>query len=442
MYPLQPRAQHEGPNTVVNVPGRIREPARVDDRNRAQRPAAPIHAPGLIDHLQGIHVRGRAFGRKVRVVVETADHLVELDELLDVYQTVIEGLQTVLNAHVVERPAGQASRIVAPEKVDQVVVNAAANTVRPPVRVIDQILGNARRATGRLDHGRCVRSHPTLASRPCREPRYRLLLNVSPIVRTVFDGPCEQRAIRDRGSKCHRVRVAGARDDPIQKAGIVLGDQVLLHRAARSADSDGVNGNSEALDEMLLDHHRRLGRDDVVAVVAEDIERRHRHRVSVRNRGHVLQGGTDLALAIPGAAAPAEPVHQAAVPARGGAPWVGEIVRRIVEERNLVNRSIDRARLNSNDEILFMPLCGRRAGNIGRALRGQVKGLEPRRDPGPSSSPLLRFYPVGGSVVVRAPRLDTAVGVRGRPQSSSFGPANEGFLVWSGEHGASARVID
>ena len=256
--PLQSRTHHERPNPVVNVPTRVGVPARIDDRNRAERAATGVHATGFVQDPQRIRVCGRAFPHDVRVGIESTDRFVELDEPPSVNHAIVEGLQTVLHAHVVERSARQARRAVAPDKVDQIVVKAAAYSVGPVYGVIDQFLGNHFVATARLDQRRRVRPHPALTRRPGRESRNGLLLILAPVVRTAVNCPCQQRAIRDRRGECHSVRVACARNDAVQETGIVLGNQVLLHRTARSSHSNGVDRNAETLDEVLLHHHRGL----------------------------------------------------------------------------------------------------------------------------------------------------------------------------------------
>ena len=97
-------------------------------------PPPEFHAPGLIHHSQGILVRGRAFGHEVCVVVETADPLVELDELLDVYQTVVQGLSDRIERPHCRVPCGarpvESSR---PRRLTKLSYRAAAKH-RPALR--------------------------------------------------------------------------------------------------------------------------------------------------------------------------------------------------------------------------------------------------------------------------------------------------------------------
>ena len=65
-----------------------------------------------------------------------------------------------------------------------------------------------------------------------------------------------------------------ARGQAVEQPGVVLGQQVLLHRGRRAAVADRVAQRAVALDDELLGHHRRLGRDDVVAVVGVDVQAR------------------------------------------------------------------------------------------------------------------------------------------------------------------------
>ena len=63
----------------------------------------------------------------------------------------------------------------------------------------------------------------------------------------------------------------------VEQPRVVLDDQVLLHRRRRAAVAHRVPDRPVALDHELLGHHRRLGRDDVVAVVGVDVQRGGRH---------------------------------------------------------------------------------------------------------------------------------------------------------------------
>ena len=93
--------------------------------------ATRVHATGLIQDPQRIRVCDRAFRHDVRVGIESTDQFVELDEPLSVNSAIVEGLQAVLHAHVVERSAGQARGAVAPDKIGQIVVKAASYAVGP-----------------------------------------------------------------------------------------------------------------------------------------------------------------------------------------------------------------------------------------------------------------------------------------------------------------------
>jgi hypothetical protein len=62
----------------------------------------------------------------------------------------------------------------------------------------------------------------------------------------------QQFAVVQRLQEGHRVGKRPRRHDAVEKAGIGVGDQILLHRAARAPWPE-VNSGSELLDEMLLD---------------------------------------------------------------------------------------------------------------------------------------------------------------------------------------------
>ena len=72
------------------------------------------------------------------------------------------------------------------------------------------------------------------------------------------------------------------RGQGVEQPGVVLGQQVLLHRRRRAAVAHRVLQRPVALDHELLGHHRRLGRDHVVAVVGVDVQRRGRDHEAAR----------------------------------------------------------------------------------------------------------------------------------------------------------------
>ena len=167
------------------------------------------------------------------------------------------------------------------------------------------------------------------------------------MIRSPGEERVEQPAVGDRPGGGQRVGERDARDDAVQDAGVGVGDLVLLDGAARAAPADGELHRPVGVDEVLLHHHRGLGRDDRGAVVVEHVERGRRDGVTQRQElivEHAARGG---ALVVAGVAAATEGVDELAVPAR-----VGTKRRRglaVVQRRDLVDASVDYPGLQPHD---------------------------------------------------------------------------------------------
>jgi hypothetical protein len=72
--------------------------------------------------------------------------------------------------------------------------------------------------------------------------------------------------------------------DAVEQARVGVGDHALLHRRAGAAPAHRVEHRAVGLDEALLDHHHGFGRDDVVAVLPEVVERGVRNREALAQR--------------------------------------------------------------------------------------------------------------------------------------------------------------
>ena len=176
------------------------------------------------------------------------------------------------------------------------------------------------------------------------------------------------------------------------------------------------------LDEVLLGHHHRLGRRDLLAVVAEDVQRGRGDRVTAAQHEVVEHAARRRTLAVPAVDAPAaEVVDQAAVPA---APAARE---RVVQQRDLVDAAVDRAGLPSDDVRHRAPLRRGRACEVGGIV---ARARRPSRE-------LAR----GRAVQVVDARGDRAVLVERRPKARALGLAHEWLLVRAGEHRPGDRVV-
>src|SRR6267143_1855794 len=79
--------------------------AEVDERHLRESAAAVGEPARLIGGPRRDQVRDGALRHDGRVAVESADLLVEIDELLGRYRAVVHQLEAVLDADVVEGPA-------------------------------------------------------------------------------------------------------------------------------------------------------------------------------------------------------------------------------------------------------------------------------------------------------------------------------------------------
>ena len=195
----------------------------------------------------------------------------------------------------------------------------------------------------------------------------------------------------------------------------------------------GVARRAVTLDEALLDHHHRLGRQQVIAVVGVDVEAGGGDRVALAEHHVVGHAAGAVALAEPAVhTAAAEGVDEPAVPAARGSPRIRVRCRRIVQHGNLVDRAVDGAGLNAYD-----------VGHRGAVQRG--RGRDVGRPHG-GIRQLLQLA-VGGAVDVVDAARDRAVVVERRAEGSAplrlerLGLAGERLLVGPGEHRPLQRVI-
>src|SRR5690606_37892895 len=103
--------------------------------------------PGPVGRAHGVHVGFGALRADGGVVVEPADVLVEIQELLRRDGRVVQRRQAVLDADVVQGPSGEPGIRVDAVDVDGVVVHPAAHPVGIGVRVVP-LLGRDAVAEG------------------------------------------------------------------------------------------------------------------------------------------------------------------------------------------------------------------------------------------------------------------------------------------------------
>jgi hypothetical protein len=208
---------------------------------------------------------------------------------------------------------------------------------------------------------------------------------------------------------------------------------VLLDRPARAARADREPGQAVLLDEALLDHHQGLGGHDVVAPVAERIARAERDGKAKAQRVVRQRGGRHVsARPVGGGAATPEGIAELAVPARSGSPAprrprVRDGGGRVVDDRDPVDRLVDRARLDADDVVHGMPIDGRRL----REVRG-----ERRRQPRQGLKRARR-----GAIEPLVARRHGAMLVERGPKAGRFGLTDPRHLVWAREDRAIDREV-
>ena len=122
------------------------------------------------------------------------------------------------------------------------------------------------------------------------------------------------------------VGVAAVGLDAVEQARVAGGDDVLLDRSARAPVADRVAHLAVPFDDVLLHHHHRFRGDDLVAVLAEDVERGRDDGEAFRQR-RVVEDVGHAALEVVGLAVAAERPHQLAVPAALRGPRLPRLAR-------------------------------------------------------------------------------------------------------------------
>ena len=432
--PLQPCARGELVDDHMDVAplAVVRVAPVVDHRGGGEAAPSAQDPPGVERPPRRPGVGPVPLGHMVQVRVESADLPVEREELPGRDLPAVQHGEPVLHPPVVEGPGGEAGGWVRPVDVHGVVVDRGPDPLGPGRAVAHLLecrhphlgaLGLRRRALlmRRVDprgSGAQVRDAPP-GPEPGDEP---LLFGREPSGGDVREVVVEEPGIGEREDRrrCH-VGEARGDDDAVEDAGVVVGGLVALVGAAGAPGADRVDRFAVRLDEPLLHHDVRLRREEVVAVVAEDVERSRGDGVSHPEESLVEDDAGSGALAEPPAPAPAAVrVDELPVPSRARRPGVGRGVGGVVEDRALVDGPVDRAGLHPDDDRNGLPVERRGPGHVGRP--GRV-GPEPA---------------VGGREVdmVHA-GLDGAVLVEGgseeraRREFELLGLAEEGRLVRS-----------
>ena len=408
--------------------------AIVDDGGGRQTAAAVRQAAGLVRQADRLRVAHGAVRMETAVAVVATDSLVQVEELRSGDRAVVERLQAVLHRDVIERPACEPGLGVPSVHVHVMLVHVAARPAGIIRRVILQRLRQRvgaeladRDAPGVDRHVRHRLQHEETGDR-------LLLFRGEAAVARVLEVVVQQPRVGDHRDGAEAdVREAAARNDAVEQAGVVVGDLVVLVRPARAAPADGVLRRAVAFHEALLHHHHGLGRQHVVAVVGVDVEAGGGDRVPLAEHDVVGHAARAVTLPEPAVhAAAAEGVDEPPVPAGQGGPGIRFAGRRLVQHRDLVDRTVDGAGLDAHDVRHGRPgqrgsgrEIGRPCGRVGEGLQLAVRGSVDVVDAA-----------VDGAVVVerRAQRLAPL-------QLERLGLADERLLMRAGEHRAFDRVV-
>src|SRR6185503_6519356 len=370
---------------VAARPFRVRP--HVDDGHQGQPVRAVVDAAALVGDAQRLLIGHGAFGNEVTVDVVAAGKAVDVEELVEIDRAGVEGREPVLDAGVVERPAREAGLGIPAVDADVRILVRAADAVgllrgieahrwRDRLRIAVDVGGDRR--------------IPQLVVRavvPVAEAGDRRLLVGGERLLRGRHRAIEHFAVEHRRLEGDDVGKARGRHDRVEQPRVVVGDQVLLHRAAGPPAADRPLDRTELIDEVLFHHHHRLRGDDVVGVGAEDVERRPGERETLRDREVAVLAVFEVAaiavepadraplVVAPGDAA-AEGVDEAPVPRGATRPRRGERRAGLVEERDRIDGAVDRAHLAPDDVGNRSALGGRRHGDVGGTRRVRVERLE------------------------------------------------------------------
>ena len=277
----------------------------------------------------------------------------------------------------------------------------------------------------------------------------------------------EKLAVEHRRLERHHVGKAGGGNDGVEQAGVVVGDHVLLHRSAGAAAADRPPDRSVLFDEVLLDHHHRLGRDDVVGIGAEHVQRGAREREAFRDgivtvlsvlevAPPAVQPADRASLVIAPGHATAKRVDEPSVPRRARRPWRRKRGAGLVEECDRVDRTIDRSHLAADDVGHRLPLGGRGHRDVGGTRSIRIERLEWIGRATASAAEAVRV--VGGSEVALrrsaagADRCRTievldlggggAVRIERRGEADRLRLTDKRCLMRAVEHGSGHGMVD
>ena len=173
---------------------------------------------------------------------------------------------------------------------------------------------------------------------------------------------------------------AAAHDDAVEQARELIADRQRLLGTARAAIPDRERRHAKVLDEALLHHHERFRGEQVLTVIAVHVQARRRDGVALAQH-QVLENATVAdarALDVPAAdAAAAQRVDEALVPGgRRRLPARRRFHRGVMQDGRLIDRAIDRARLDANDVRHCLAEARRRAHDVGRIAATGIERLE------------------------------------------------------------------
>ena len=417
----------------------------VDHRSRRQPGTAVEDSPGVHGSPGCLGVGPMPLGHMIEIGVVPSDIPIEGDELGLRDLAAVQDVEAVLHAVIVQRTRRETGRGVDTVDVHGMVVHSGPDPVRVRRAITESFqLGAAAHLRALLLRGRRLRVggvDPCRATAqvgdapPGAEAGNQALLVFAKLAWShLGEVEAEQARVgqgEDRGRG--HIRKTGRDDDAVEHAGVIVGRLMALVRTARAPRGDRVGRLAVALDEALLDHDVGLGGQKVVAVGSEHVQRRGSDRESHLEQPHVEYLSSGAPLLEPTVPTPATVgVHELSVPTAAAGPGVRRGIRGVVEHRALIDRTVDRPGLDSDDERHDLAVQGRRFSHVGRhrttvrleppvVLRRQIHVLDPCLD---------------GAVLVErgAERLTARC-------PEPFGPAEVGRLVGPGDDRTRDRVV-
>jgi len=258
---------------LVNVAfgGEVGIAADIKDRDARETKAAVSNPAGLVGGAKCLGIGDGTEGDRISVVIIAADLLIQVEELGGRDGAGVEGGEAVLDAGVIDGAAGEARQRVAAIDIDGMVEDVAAGPGAVQCRMVAKFVGKLGGAElGRMDAAGAVGYSKDVGE--CPDTGDGALLDVRQGAAGPGEIVVEELGVDEELGGLKDIGESGAGDDAIEEARVAVGDLKLLIGTAGTASPKSEERRAVDLDEAFLDHHHGFGGDDILAVIAEDIE--------------------------------------------------------------------------------------------------------------------------------------------------------------------------